>query len=139
MAVVRGGIQFYALQGSQRAPIFRVGTGQVSGVLPYSRLREAKNQGLATGQTLLYLLHRDQFPALEQASPELVQRLVAIMNDRSRDQVRSQERDDKLRARHFRGRRQPLRGHGPRSLRCGRGQHGHQICAPVFGRVTPSA
>ena len=98
MAVVRGGIQFYALQGSQRTPIFRVETGQVSGVLPYSRLREAKNQGLATGETLLYLLHRDQFPALEQASPELVQRLVAIMNDRSRDQVRSQERDDKLRA-----------------------------------------
>ena len=44
------------------------------------------------------MLHRDQFPALEAASPELVQRLVAIMNDRSRDQVRAQERDDKLRA-----------------------------------------
>ena len=98
MAVVRGGIQFYNLQGSQRTPVFRVETGQVSGVLPYSRLREAKNPGLATGDTLLYLLHRDHFPALEQASPELVQRLVAIMNDRSRDQVRGQERDDKLRA-----------------------------------------
>ena len=97
-AVLRGGIQFFAQQGSQRDPIFRVETGQVSGVLPYSRLREIKSQGVAAGETVLYLLHRDLFPALETASPELVQRLVAIMNDRSRDQVRAQERDDKLRA-----------------------------------------
>jgi signal transduction histidine kinase len=98
MAVVRGGIQFYAAQGGQHTPVFRVETGQVSGVLPYSRLREVKNQGTATSETLLYMLHRDHFPALEQVSPELVQRLVGIMNDRSRDQVRGQERDDKLRA-----------------------------------------
>ncbi|MET4076601.1 ATP-binding protein [Hymenobacter sp. UYCo722] len=97
-AVLRGGIQFYAQQGGQRDPIFRVETGQVSGVLPYSRLREIKAQGVAAGETVLYLLHRDLFPALEDSSPELVQRLVAIMNDRSRDQVRAQERDDKLRA-----------------------------------------
>jgi signal transduction histidine kinase len=31
-------------------------------------------------------------------SPELVQRLVGIMSDRARDEVRAQERDDKLRA-----------------------------------------
>ena len=98
LAVLRGGVQFYASKGGQREPVFRVETGQVSGLLPYSRLRIANNQGVATGDTLLYVLHRDQFPVLEQVSPELVQRLVAIMNDRSRDQVRTQERDDKLRA-----------------------------------------
>ena len=97
-AVLRGGIQFYVMKGAQRDPIFRVEAGQVSGVLPYSRLRIIAGQGVAAGETVLYLLHRDQFPALENASPELVQRLVAIMNDRSRDQVRTQERDDKLRA-----------------------------------------
>ena len=97
-AVLRGGIQFYLVKGAQRDPIFRVETGQVSGVLPYSRLRVIAGQGVAAGETVLYVLHRDLFPALETASPELVQRLVAIMNDRSRDQVRAQERDDKLRA-----------------------------------------
>jgi signal transduction histidine kinase len=97
-AVLRGGIQFYMVQGAQRDPVFRVEAGQVSGVLPYSRLRIIAGQGAAAGDTLLYVLHRDHFPALEAASPELVQRLVAIMNDRSRDQVRAQERDDKLRA-----------------------------------------
>ena len=98
MGMLRGGIQFYTVKWSQRDPVFRVNAGQVSGVLPYARLRVIAGLGMATGETLLYLLHRDQFPALENASPELVQRLVAIMNDRSRDQVRAQERDDKLRA-----------------------------------------
>ncbi|WP_310396117.1 ATP-binding protein [Hymenobacter sp.] len=98
LAVVRGGLQFYNIKGAQRDFVFRVETGQVTGVLPYSRLRVVGGQGVAVGESLFYLLHRDQFPALEQASPELVQRLVAVMNDRSRDQVRSQERDDKLRA-----------------------------------------
>ncbi|MBF9223717.1 ATP-binding protein [Hymenobacter ruricola] len=98
VAVIRGGIQFYAAKGAQRDPIFRVEAGQVTGVLPYSRLRIINNQGTAVGDTWLYALHRNQFPALEQASPELTQRLVGVMNDRSRDQVRNQERDDKLRA-----------------------------------------
>ena len=98
IAVVRGGIQFYDVKNGPRDPIFRVETGQVTGVLPYSRQRVVTGQGLATGDTLLYLLHRDQFPALEQTSPELIQRLVVVMNDRSREQVRNQERDDKLRA-----------------------------------------
>jgi signal transduction histidine kinase len=47
---------------------------------------------------VLYTLHRSKFPALEHISPELVQRLVGIMSDRVREQVRTQERDDKLRA-----------------------------------------
>jgi CRP-like cAMP-binding protein len=84
-AIIRGGIQFYAVKGAQREPIFRAEAGQVTGVLPYSRLRVIAGQGVAVGDTLLYTLHRDQFPALEQASPELTQRLVAVMNDRSRE------------------------------------------------------
>jgi signal transduction histidine kinase len=53
---------------------------------------------VAVGETVVYVLPRRQFAALEQVSPELVQRLVSLMNDHSRDFVRLQERDDKLRA-----------------------------------------
>ena len=98
MAVLRGSIQFFALQNGQRGPVFRVEAGQVSGVLPYSRLRILGGQAVAVGDTELYLLHRDLFPELEQVSPELVQRLVALMSDRARNEARGQERDDKLRA-----------------------------------------
>jgi signal transduction histidine kinase len=97
-AIIRGGMQFYAIKGAQRDPVLRVEAGQVTGVLPYSRLRVIGGQAVAVGDSLFFHLHRDLFPALEQVSPELTQRLVAVMNDRSRDQVRNQERDDKLRA-----------------------------------------
>ncbi|PJJ52836.1 sensor histidine kinase [Hymenobacter chitinivorans] len=98
MAILAGGLQYYAVRNGQREPIFRQEAGQVSGVLPYSRLRTASAYGLAVGHTVLYLLHRDLFPQLEQASPELVQRLVSLMSDRARDEARGQERDEKLRA-----------------------------------------
>ena len=70
-AVLRGGIQFCAQQGGQREPVFRVEAGQVAGGLPYSRLHEIKNPGVAAGETVLYLMHHDLFTALEDSSPEL--------------------------------------------------------------------
>ncbi len=98
MAVLRGGIHFFTDRRGTSDPVFRVEAGQVSGVLPYSRLRTIAGRGVAAGDTRLYLLHRDQFPDLERTSPELVQRLVGLMSDRVREQTRNQERDDKLRA-----------------------------------------
>ncbi|MCA8832938.1 sensor histidine kinase [Hymenobacter pini] len=98
MAVLAGGLQFYVVQNGQREPAFRIETGQVSGVLPYSRLRIIRGESVAVGETWLYLLHRSKFPELEQVSPELVQRLVSLMSDRARQEARAQERDDKLRA-----------------------------------------
>ena len=98
MAVVAGGMQYYAVTPTSHTPAFRVEAGRVSGVLPYSRLQIFRGQGVAVGETTLYTLPRSQFSALEHVSPELVQRLVGIMSDRAREEVRAQERDDKLRA-----------------------------------------
>jgi signal transduction histidine kinase len=98
LGIVAGSLHYYRPESGQQGPAFRVEAGQVTGVLPYSRLQTSKGQGLAVGEATLYLLPRTEFPALEQVSPELVQRLVGIMSDRARDEVRAQERDDKLRA-----------------------------------------
>ncbi|HEX8659509.1 MAG TPA: ATP-binding protein, partial [Hymenobacter sp.] len=98
MAIVQGGLQFYTVQKGGREPRFRAEKGQITGVLPYSRLRVIGGVAVAVGPTVLYLLHRDLFPDLERVSPDLVQRLVGLMSDRARDEARSQERDDKLRA-----------------------------------------
>ncbi|MBD2766873.1 hypothetical protein IC235_03075 [Hymenobacter sp. BT664] len=98
MAILQGGLQFYSVQKGGREPRFRAEKGQITGVLPYSRLQVISGFGVAVGSTVLYLLHRNLFPELEQVSPDLVQRLVGLMSDRARDEVRSQERDDKLRA-----------------------------------------
>jgi signal transduction histidine kinase len=98
IAVVTGGMQYYATTPTSHTPVFSVEAGRVTGVLPYSRLQVFRGQGIALGETTLYTLPRSQFSALEHLSPELVQRLVGIMSDRARDEVRAQERDDKLRA-----------------------------------------
>ena len=98
LVVLAGGLQFFAIRNGQREPAFRVEAGHISGVLPYSRLQTLKAQGIAIGDTVVFLLHRNLFPELEQVSPELVQRLVGLMSDRARLEARSQERDDKLRA-----------------------------------------
>ncbi|MBT9392150.1 GHKL domain-containing protein [Hymenobacter sp. NST-14] len=98
LAVLAGGLQYYTVRGGNREPVFRLDAGQIGGVLPYSRLRVIKGESVAVGETKLFLLPRHQFAALEQVSPELVQRLVSAMNDRARLEARAQERDDKLRA-----------------------------------------
>ncbi|NVO86716.1 Crp/Fnr family transcriptional regulator, partial [Hymenobacter terrestris] len=98
MAVLAGTVQYYVVRGGNREPVFRLETGQVGGVLPYSRLRVVKGKSVAVGNTRLFQLHRDAFPALEQQSPELTMRLVNLMSDRARTEARGQERDDKLRA-----------------------------------------
>ncbi|WP_324675525.1 sensor histidine kinase [Hymenobacter sp. GOD-10R] len=97
-AFLQGGVQFFRTQNGHREPRFRIGAGQVSGVLPYSRLQTLPNYGAAVGQTVMFALHRSFFPELERVSPELVQRLVAIMSDRVREETRGQESDEKLRA-----------------------------------------
>ncbi|MDJ0364309.1 ATP-binding protein [Hymenobacter sp. H14-R3] len=98
MGVLGGTMQYYRTDNGRHEPVFRVEAGQLTGVLPYSRLQVIRGQGVAVGETTLYLLPRTEFPALEQVSPELVQRLVGVMSDRARDEVRGQERDDKMRA-----------------------------------------
>jgi signal transduction histidine kinase len=97
LAVVRGGT-YTQLPGDPSARGFRLVAGDVGGLLPYSRLQFFPARGVAVGETVLYELSHHQFSALEQVSPELVQRLVGVMNDRARNLVRTQERDDKLRA-----------------------------------------
>ncbi|MBG8554358.1 sensor histidine kinase [Hymenobacter guriensis] len=98
MVILQGGLQFFRVVNGQREPGFRIEAGQISGVLPYSRLRTSSGFAVTTGPTVLLVLHRSLFPELEQVSPELVQRLVSAMSDRARDETRAQERDEKLRA-----------------------------------------
>jgi signal transduction histidine kinase len=97
-AVVAGEMHYFSHLEGQPAHLFRVEQGQLGGVLPYSRFQVYQGEVVAVGETQVYALPRRQFAALEQVSPELVQRLVSFMNDRARDFARLQERDDKLRA-----------------------------------------
>jgi signal transduction histidine kinase len=98
LAVVTGGIQYDGPAGEQFTHLVRLNAGCLGGALPYARFQHSAGLGVAVGETVVYVLLCSLFPALEQASPELVQRLVGVLSDRARDEVRAQERDDKLRA-----------------------------------------
>jgi signal transduction histidine kinase len=80
------------------APVFRASAGEITGLLPYSRLREYRGIGRALVPVRLARLHKNQFPEMLQRMPELGPRLVAIMADRIRETARLETQRDKLAA-----------------------------------------
>jgi len=80
------------------ALIFRVYAGQVTGLLPYSRLTHYGGTAQAVLPTRVALLHRSLFPEMVQRIPLLGQRLVALMSDRIRETTRMETQRDKLMA-----------------------------------------
>lgn len=79
-------------------PIFIITAGQVSGLLPYSRLTHYKGTGRAVTASRVLRLHKDHFPEMLHRMPELGQRLVALMSDRIRETTRLETQHEKLMA-----------------------------------------
>ena len=98
---------FILLEGEARI-FFREGShvalwasylrGAVTGLLPFSRMTHYS--GVVVGMTAgrLLRLSRDRFPELLSLSPELGQRLVALLSDRVRDATRIEQQRDKMMA-----------------------------------------
>jgi signal transduction histidine kinase len=84
--------------GAPDAPIFHGFAGQVTGVLPYSRLTRFAGTARAVLPTRIVRLHKDLFPEMLQRMPQLGQRLVAIMSDRIRESTRLEQQREKLMA-----------------------------------------
>lgn len=96
--ILEGQINISLEQNGSYKYFVSVKKGEVTGLLPFSRLRAAAGQGIAAVPTTVLSLHRQHFPELERVSPELVQELVGIMTDRVRDFTRSQQQNEKLMA-----------------------------------------
>jgi signal transduction histidine kinase len=78
--------------------IFRGFAGQVTGLLPYSRLTHYAGTSRAVLATRIVALHRNHFPEMLKRMPVLGQRLVSIMADRIRETARIETQRDKLAA-----------------------------------------
>jgi signal transduction histidine kinase len=74
------------------------GAGDVTGVLPFSRLQAYAGTGRAVGRVHLARVHRSIFPEMLQRMPKLTERLVTTMLDRVRETTRASEQRDKLAA-----------------------------------------
>jgi len=84
--------------GGKDAPGFMVRTGQVMGLLPFSRMTRVPLTGRATVPTWLLSLHKGQFQEMLQRIPELLPRLVGVMADRIREYSRAEQQLNKLSA-----------------------------------------
>jgi signal transduction histidine kinase len=72
--------------------------GQVTGMLPFSRLKTFRITGRAFGPTRVASLHKDYFPEMMERIPQLTPRLVGVLADRIRDFSRAEQQRDKLTA-----------------------------------------
>jgi signal transduction histidine kinase len=79
-------------------PVFIVEAGEVTGLLPFSRLTHFAGTSRAVTFSRSLRLHRQYFPEMLQRIPVLGQRLVALMSDRIREATRVETQRDKLMA-----------------------------------------
>jgi signal transduction histidine kinase len=89
MFLAEGSFAFYMDVGGQQVFYHNFQndstTGGVSGLLPYSRMKESPGYAYSTGKSRFYWLHKKYFQELEQLNPDFIQRLIGYMTERARD------------------------------------------------------
>jgi signal transduction histidine kinase len=75
---------------------FPVKAGEVTGLLPFSRMKRTPVTGRAVSNGRLLRFPSAQFPQLVQKMPELTTRLVGLMSDRIRETTRFEQQRDRL-------------------------------------------
>lgn len=73
-------------------------TAQITGIMPFSRMKSYGGQGLAVTRVWALLIPRDVFPEMLQAIPSMAQRVVSVMLDRVREVTRIEQQAEKLTA-----------------------------------------
>jgi signal transduction histidine kinase len=96
--ILEGELQARAPEGSAPLPPFIARAGDVSGVLPHSRLKKFPRSVMATLPTRIAALHRSRFDDMLDAIPELESRLVSLMADRIREATKADLQHEKLTA-----------------------------------------
>src|SRR6202142_1686194 len=76
--------------------VFDLETGDVTGILPFSRLKQFTVSGRAIADSRALRFPASKFPELVQKMPVLTQRLVGLMSDRIRETTRLEQQRDRL-------------------------------------------
>ena len=94
----QGRVQFKTDSQSGRSVVFMVSEGDVSGMLPNSRMKEFGADSFAVGDTRIGRLHIDHFPEMLDIIPVLEARLAHRLLDRTRNAANVQIQQEKLAA-----------------------------------------
>jgi len=84
--------------GPQDGPVFTVHAGEVTGLLPFSRMKVVGVTGRAVLPIRALAFPASKFSELFQRMPELSQRLVGLLTDRVRNVTREEQQREKLAA-----------------------------------------
>jgi signal transduction histidine kinase len=72
--------------------------GQMTGLLPFSRMKASGGQGVAVTPVWALLIHKALFPEMLEAIPSMAQRVVSTLLDRVREVTRIEQQSEKLNA-----------------------------------------
>jgi signal transduction histidine kinase len=95
--ILKGEIHVRRLHGGPMA-LFIGRAGQMTGILPFSRMKSYGGQGFAVSPVWGLLVHRSLFPEMMAAIPSMGQRVVSTLLDRVREVTRIEQQAEKLAA-----------------------------------------
>jgi CRP-like cAMP-binding protein len=95
--ILKGEIHVRRQRGSPMA-LFIGRAGQMTGILPFSRMKSYGGQGFAVSPVWTLLVHRSVFPEMLNAIPSMTQRVVSTLLDRVREVTRIEQQAEKLAA-----------------------------------------
>jgi len=98
MVMLEGEMRARSEHGSADGPVFVARAGDVTGMLPFSRLKVISVTGRAVLPSHFLAFPVVQFPELFKRLPELVRRLVGLLTDRVRSVTRAEQQHEKLAA-----------------------------------------
>ena len=94
--VILEGEMHYRRPSDPYSPVFVRTAGQPTGVLPFSRIKVTGGRGTAVGRTCIAVMPATELRELVYRAPNLAQKLVGEMTDRTREMARSEERSAKM-------------------------------------------
>jgi signal transduction histidine kinase len=95
--ILKGEIHVRRQTGGPMA-LFIGRTGQITGVLPFSRMKSYGGQGFAVTNVWALLVPKSLFPQMLEAIPSMAQRVVTTLLDRVREVTRIEQQAEKLNA-----------------------------------------
>ena len=95
--ILKGEIHVRRQHGGPMA-LFIGRAGQMTGVLPFSRMKTYGGQGFAISPVWALIIHSSVFPEMLKAIPSMAQRVVTTLLDRVREVTRIEQQAEKLAA-----------------------------------------
>jgi signal transduction histidine kinase len=97
MLILKGELHVRRIRSGPMA-LFVGRSGQMTGLLPFSRMTSYGGQGFAAQQVWALIYHKSMFPEMLEAVPSFGQRVVSTLLDRVREVTRIEQQGEKLTA-----------------------------------------